>query len=217
MQIQSPFAAITRSLDGAVFEVLVRAHTPMSVAEIARSTENSYAGVRSCVLRLAAQGTVRASPAGKLTLYSFNSDHILAPAIREIVGAKARLWELVAELITQTFADQPLYAAVFGSAATGAMREDSDIDIYLERPVRADHDRFDVDAESLAWQVSRLTGNEVRPLIYGEDEVTGAMADQRVLSDIARDGVAVAGDAAGFRRRLRRGARAGTAHAAHRP
>ncbi|MGA1838825.1 nucleotidyltransferase domain-containing protein [Herbiconiux sp. 11R-BC] len=189
----------------------------MSIAEIARSTENSYAGVRSCVLRLTAQGTVRASPAGKLTLYSFNAEHILAPAIREIVGAKARLWERISTLITATFADPPVYAAVFGSAATGTMRENSDIDLFLERPKQAAHDRFDVDAESLAWQVSRLTGNEVRPLIYGEEEVSGAMSGKRVLADIAKDGVTVAGDAASFRRRLRRGARAraGSEHATH--
>lgn len=215
MQLQSPFLAITRSLDGAVLDALVRAHGPMSIAEIARSTENSYAGVRSCVLRLSAQGTVRASPAGKLTLYSFNGEHILAPAIREVVGAKGRLWERVTTLITETFADPPIYAAVFGSAATGTMRDDSDIDIFLERPKQADHDRFDVDADSLAWQMSRLTGNDVRPLVYGEEEVSGAMAGQRVLADIARDGVTVAGDAAGFRSRLRRGSRAKTDHAAH--
>ncbi len=214
MQVQSPFLAITRSLDGSVLESLVRAHQAMSIAEIARSTENSYAGVRSCVLRLSAQGTVHASPAGKLTLYSFNADHILAPAIREIVGARARLWERITTAITETFADQPIYAAVFGSAATGTMTDESDIDIYLERPAGADPDRFDVDADSLAWQVSRLTGNEVRPLIYGEEEVSGAMADQRVLADIARDGVTVAGDDAGFRRRLRRASRARSDHAA---
>ena len=215
MQVQSPFLGITRSLDGAVLDSLVRAHAPMSIAEIARSTENSYAGVRSCVLRLTAQGTVIGSPAGKLTLYSFNGEHILAPAIREIVNAKSRLWARISTIITETFADTPVYAAVFGSAATGTMRDDSDIDIYLERPKRADHDRFEVDAASLAWQVSRLTGNEVRPLVYGEEEVSGAMADQRVLADIARDGVGVAGDAAAFRSRLRRGARAKSAHAAH--
>ncbi|SDZ25939.1 nucleotidyltransferase domain-containing protein [Herbiconiux ginsengi] len=214
MQLQSPFLAITRSLDGAVLNSLVRSHAPMSIAEIARSTENSYAGVRSCVLRLTAQGTVLPSPAGKLTLYSFNAEHILAPAIREIVGAKSTLWERITTLITETFADPPVYAAVFGSAATGTMRDDSDIDIFLERPKRADVDRFDVDAESLAWQVSRLTGNEVRPLIYGEEEVSGTMAGQRVLADIARDGVTVAGDPEGFRSRLRRGARAKSEHAA---
>ena len=215
MQVQSPFLAITRSLDGAVLDSLVRARAPMSIAEIARSTENSYAGVRSCVLRLTAQGTVRASPAGKLTLFSFNDEHILAQAIREIVGAKSRLWDRITTLITELFADPPVYAAVFGSAATGSMRDDSDIDVYLERPKRADHDRFEVDAESLAWQVSRLTGNEVRPLIYGEEEVSGAMADQRVLADIARDGVTVAGDAADFRARLRRGATAAASRASH--
>jgi predicted nucleotidyltransferase len=215
MQIQSPFLAITRSLDGAVLDSLVRANAPMSVAEIARATDNSYAGVRSCVLRLTAQGTVRASPAGKLTLYSFNSEHILAPAIREIVGAKTRLWERIAELVAETFAVPPVYAAVYGSAARGTMRNDSDIDIYLERPKKADHDRFDVDADSLAWQVSRLTGNEVRPLIYDEDEVAGEMAGQRVLADIARDGVTIAGDVAAFRGRLRRGARAKSDRAAH--
>lgn len=207
MQIQSPFLAVTRSLDGAVLEALVGANGSMSIAEIARSTDNSYAGVRSCVLRLTAQGTVVASPAGKLTIYAFNPEHILAPAIREIVGAKARLWERTSILIADTFTDPPVYAAVFGSAATGTMREDSDIDIYLERAEEADVDAFDVEAHLLARQVSLLTGNEVRPLIYGENEVAGEMADQRVLAEIARDGVTVAGDAAEFRSRLRRGGR----------
>jgi predicted nucleotidyltransferase len=207
VQIQSPFLAITRSLDGAVLEALVKSHGPMSIAEIARSTDNSYAGVRSCVLRLTAQGTVTGSPAGKLTIYSFNPEHILAPAIREIVGAKARLWERIAMIIAGTFTHPPVYAAVFGSAATGTMREDSDIDLYLERPEKADADAFDIEAHLVARQIALLTGNDVRPLTYGEQEVSGAMADQRVLADIARDGVTVTGDAAEFRSRLRRGAR----------
>lgn len=91
MQVQLPFHAVTRSLDGAVLDVLVRSQAPLSVAEIARLTENSYAGVRTCIRRLVAQGTVSASPAGKLTLYSFNAEHILAPAISQIVNARTRL------------------------------------------------------------------------------------------------------------------------------
>ncbi|QJU54635.1 nucleotidyltransferase domain-containing protein [Herbiconiux sp. KACC 21604] len=207
MQVQMPFWAITKSLDGAVLEVLVHAHAPMSIADIARATSNSYAGVRSTVHRLASQGTVLRSPAGKLTLYSFNAEHILAGAVREIVSARARLWARISELVPQTFADPPVYAAVFGSAATGTMQEDSDIDLFFERPAGADPGRFEVDAESVAWQVFRLTGNEAHPLIYAEDEVAGALASQRVLADIARDGVPLAGDPAAFRRRLRRGRR----------
>lgn len=91
----------------------------------------------------------------------------------------------------------PEYAALFASAATGGMRPDSDIDLLV---VRADH--LDPDDETwrrhldeLASHVAAWTGNDAQILEYNAAEVAKARRSksERVLRDIAEDGITVFG------------------------
>lgn len=63
----------------------------MSVADIARATGMSYARARSCVLRPTTQRAFRATQVDRVTIYAFSSDHILDPAVSDIVNARTRV------------------------------------------------------------------------------------------------------------------------------
>ncbi len=87
----------------------------------------------------------------------------------------------------------------FGSVGRGDHHGDSDLDLFLVRPHDADGSWSD-DVAALAATASRWTGNDVRPLEYGEAEIEGG--DDPVLRDIEQSGITLSGDRAWFRRAL---------------
>lgn len=90
----------------------------------------SPAGIRLTVERLVEQGVIRVHSVGRTRGYSLNDDHLLAPALRTIAGAQVAFIDRMQALF------HPLptpFAAVFGSAARGEMRADSDIDARRRR------------------------------------------------------------------------------------
>jgi predicted nucleotidyltransferase len=97
---------------------------------------------------------------------------------------------------------RPQYAAIFGSAARGTMSEESDIDILLVRSEDAPIDIWDAQVSTLASDISRWTGNDVRPLEYTISELLAAR-DELVVRDIIKDGLTVAGRRAWLIQHLR--------------
>lgn len=78
-----------------ILRVLVGSDKPVMAAQIHRAivdggTQGSPAGVTSAVLRLAHHGVLSSDMAGNRTVYSFNPDHILADAVRELLKADQR-------------------------------------------------------------------------------------------------------------------------------
>lgn len=87
------------------------------------------------------------------------------------------------------------YATVFGSAATGRMTPDSDIDLLLVR-ASTDHDddTWDARVTELARLITAWTGNDGRIIEYTEDEFhAAAAAAEPLLRDIAEQGLTIAG------------------------
>ncbi|QEO13807.1 nucleotidyltransferase domain-containing protein [Agromyces intestinalis] len=204
MQLQHPLGAISGGVEGDVLAALTRAgDAQMDVAQLARLTGKSYTGVKLSLRRLVSQGTVLESHVGAKSLYRFNADHILAPAIGEIVSAKSRFLERVATQIRTDFTYAPMFAALFGSASRDDMTPESDIDLFLVRPDDADAAEFDDEASELALAITRLTGNDARMLVYGLDEIAEGPEAHPVLAEIARDGVMLAGTLDEFRKAIR--------------
>jgi hypothetical protein len=88
---------------------------------------------------------------------------------------------------------------LFGSAATGRMRPDSDIDLLVVRPKSVDIEgaEWRRQLESLSTAVTAWTGNDTRLLELDEDEVRrGLEGGERVLDDIRDHGVVLYGRAA---------------------
>ncbi len=107
----------------------------------------------------------------------------------------------------QRWSPPPTYAAVFGSAARGEMRSDSDIDLFLVRPDSPGAD-WDEQVSDLAIGASRWTGNDVRPLVLTRADIdTGAAPTdvgtvEPVLAEIVRDAITVIGSPTWLSRRI---------------
>ena len=82
------------------------------------------------------------------------------------------------------------------------MTSRSDLDLVLVRPDDASQTTWDEQVAELSRVVSAWTGNDTRPLEYTVSEFAGA-AGERVVQDIARDGLTVAGTRAWLTRQLR--------------
>lgn len=151
MNLSRPFGVISHPLDSAVLHVLsgtTEALTGRRVAQLAG--EGTQEGVRKALGRLVGEGVVAQQEAGRAILYRLNRDHLAAPAIEQLTDLRRALFRRLGE----TFAGwqkRPLHASMFGSAARGDGDVNSDIDIFLVRPMN-------VDADDPMWrdQVDRL-------------------------------------------------------------
>lgn len=194
-----PFQVVTPTVDGDVLGVLARAEasfTPPQVRDLIGF--HSVAGVRNSLVRLTAQGVVRSERVGRAYTYRLNRDHVAAS---HIIGL-AEAGREVVQRMRDHLGAWPLpceYAALFGSAATGTMTEESDLDVFVVRPDSIDadsdskwYDQLDVFVKaSTSW-----TGNDTRILEMSASEVEQGATTERVLLDIARDGIALAGSPA---------------------
>lgn len=205
MQLQRPFAVITPTLDGPVLGVLANVDESFSASELSRILpEASRAGIRLCLQRLAEQGVLTVQHLPRNIRYSFNRDHLAAPAIVELARMRASLLARLEDELGTWGELAPVWSAIFGSAATGAMRADSDIDLFLVQPPKATESAFDQWSDrvaTLAQDVSRWTGNDLRVLEMSVDDIRNA-PEEPVLDDIVAVGVRITGKPDWLRRRV---------------
>jgi predicted nucleotidyltransferase len=206
VQVQNPLAVISPTLDANVLVALALApETAFTTGQLQRvvptdgqGTPRSIPGIRKVLERLVEQGIVTSQPAGRTVLYRLNRDHLAA----DHVVALARLRGELLDRMEQELAGwrpPPVYAAMFGSAARGQMRPDSDIDVFI---VWADADQARAGEEktsAFADQVTRWTGNDTRLLIWTADEVRERAGREPVLGFIAEDAQTLCGNSAWLR------------------
>jgi predicted nucleotidyltransferase len=203
MQIQRPFALLTPTIDGDVLAVLARAEREFTPPEVHHLIgEHSVDGVRKALRRLADQGIVLQRRAGQAILYQLNREHLIAPAVATIAGFRELLLQRMRSEIESWRTATP-FAALFGSAAAGAMRTDSDIDIFIVRPNRTDPDDsiWRSQLDTLSRHCTNWTGNDARVLEYADKEVADGLArNDPVLSDIQNEGLRLTGPSGYLRR-----------------
>ncbi|MDQ1295358.1 MAG: hypothetical protein QG608_3243 [Actinomycetota bacterium] len=200
MELSHPMRVITSALDGDVLEVLARGEVLFTGREIARMVSASQQGVRNTLFRLVEQGIVCQERAGAAQLYRLNREHLAAGCVIALVGIRE---DLLARLRT-LFAgwSQPsAYAALFGSAARGEDRADSDLDLFVLRPAGlTDEDpEWVAQIEHLMDRASVWTGNDARVLQIGLDDLAVVDEPDGVLEDVLRDGIPLAGERAVLR------------------
>jgi hypothetical protein len=197
VQLERPFQVITPTVDGDVLLALARARAAFTGRGLHRVIgRHSVDGVRKAVERLARQGIVDVVVAGPSKLYSLNRQHLAAAHIVALAQLRDelidRFWHSLA-----SWTIKPAYAALFGSAAGGQMRADSDIDVFIMRPagVQAEDDAWAAQLDGLSRDGSRWTGNDVRVLEMSEDDAKLGPMDNEVLRDIRDHGIRLAGPA----------------------
>ncbi|NQD90987.1 nucleotidyltransferase domain-containing protein, partial [Paenarthrobacter sp. CM16] len=113
---------------------------------------------------------------------------MLAGIIAEAAQGRDRFMRFVSRAISR-WPERPQQVTLFGSAARGEMRNDSDIDLLFIIHDDARDELYEQIGD-LAVDVYSLTGNDVRPLIYEASEVRMAP----IFNSILREGVHVYGD-----------------------
>ena len=204
MDLTRPFQTVTPTLDGDVLAVLARAaDVPFTPGQVQRVLgRHSEEGIRKVLRRLTAHGTVRSTRIGNAYTYRLAEEHLAYP---HVLGL-ARLFDEFLERLEAAlgkWAIQPVYGAVFGSAARGTMTVHSDIDLLLVRPDDAAEDIWDRQVSDLLTAVSGWTGNDVRDLQFTAAQIKQSGMDEPVLRDVLREGLTVAGSARDFGRLLR--------------
>lgn len=203
MNLSRPLQAITPTVDGDVLAALASVDAAFTPGQLRRLLgKHSESGLRNCLERLAAQGVVTAVREGYAHQFSLNREHLVADSIIALAQTRARFLRALEHALGQ-WDPAPVYAAVFGSAARGDMRVDSDIDLLIVRADHIDVDAWDSAVEVLAAQISRWTGNDTRILQYADAELRAAAGHEPVLDDIRRDGLTVAGTRAWLASALR--------------
>jgi hypothetical protein len=137
------------------------------------------------------QGIVLVEQVGPSYRYWLNRDHLAAPHIIALAGLRAEFLSRLRARLAQW--ERPaVYAALFGSAARGDMRTGSDIDLLIVRPddIDPDDDRWVEQVTGLTSDVTSWTGNDARPLEYGDSETRRALRrGERVLKAVTTEGI----------------------------
>ncbi len=203
MQLQSPFAVVTPTLDGEILAVLARAESGFTVGQI-RSLlpHRSDEGIRKALHRLSAQGIVNSERMSSVVGHRLNRRHLAAPQVIAIARLRDTLIERMQESL-DAWPTPPRWTALFGSAARGEMRVDSDIDLFLVDP-GVDAELWETLTSAFAADVSAWTGNDLRILSLTEKEVRlGAAKRDPIIESLLADALVVSGPTDWLRRTVR--------------
>lgn len=204
MELNRPLSTITPTLDGDVLAALAQHDTTFTTGQLHRVLPSySKEGIRKTLRRLAKQGVVLSDRVGNTFAYRLNREHLAAA---HIIGL-SQLREVFLSRIEDRLASwdvQPVYAAVFGSAARGSMTGESDVDLLLVRPDGAEDEVWETQVGALMTDVTRWVGNDARPLEFTAAEVVARGRDEPVLTDVLREGLTVAGSRAWLAGQLRK-------------
>ncbi len=199
MLLHHPLATITPTVDADILQVLASADQPFTGRQLARLIpQRSTRGVTRALQRLVDHGIVHVAPAGAANLYQLNRQHLAADHIVALSRLRDTLAERISDHVEHWHRPVDL-VVLFGSAARNQMSLDSDIDLF----VVSDHvgtETWDTQAHQLAQQVRTWTGNDCRILEMTPQQVTDGAGDDPVLTEIARDGQTLHGDASLLRR-----------------
>lgn len=196
MDVSKPFTALSSGVDADVLVVLAGSTKPRSGRELARYAGRSNTGVQHVLDRLVDHGLVTRQEAGRTFLYSLNRDHLLAPAVEQMAGARIELVRRLRDAIG-SWEIPAVHASLFGSAARGDGDARSDIDLLIVRPADVDPDEahWRGQVDGLADLVRRWTGNNAGIAEVSEGELPRLRKDRPpVVEEVREDAVDLAGE-----------------------
>jgi predicted nucleotidyltransferase len=182
-------------LDVELLVELARSTQPRSGRELARRIERSWGGVRPVLNRLVAHGLLERDEVGATYVYRLNREHLLAPAVDQLAGARIAFLDRVRELVAQ-WEVQPVHVSIFGSMARGDGGTDSDIDFFIVRPRQVDleDEAWRQQLDGLSERVNTWTGNVASLVEVGAGELAELRRDDRpILKEIRSDAIDLAG------------------------
>lgn len=205
MDFQRPLSVVAPTLDGDVLGVLAGADEEFTGRRIHRVLgRGSEHGVRKAADRLVEQGIVSRRQAGQAKLYSLNRSHLAAPYVEGLGSLRAQLIERLKEAVAD-WEKPPSVLFLFGSVARGEAGNESDIDLFVVRPldVKEESPRWQEQLAELESDATAWTGNEARVIEYGKRDLAEA-AVREVAEEVLEDGVAIYGSRPRLRSLLKR-------------
>jgi predicted nucleotidyltransferase len=198
MDVARPFSALSDSVDVDVLVALAGSFKPRSGRELARMTGRSNTGVQHVLDRLVAHGLVERTEAGRAFMYVLDRDHLLAPAVEQMAGARVELVRRLREAIG-AWTVPAVHASLFGSTARGDGGLASDVDLFIVRPAGVDaEDRvWREQINGLAESVRRWTGNHAGIAEVFENELPQLRRDRPpIVEEVGADAIDLAGQPA---------------------
>lgn len=180
-----------------ILRALSTRSTPATAAQLERvAGAGTGAGIRRALERLSDHGVCTRGDAGGRSVYSLNYDHVLHPAVVELLKADRALPGRLRSAL-RTWDPVPRSAVLFGSAARRDGDPESDVDVLLVRPIpmsataKRDWAR---QVHELRSEVHRRTGNRLQVLDWTLPELRRHAASREPLIDeLLADGVTVHG------------------------
>lgn len=207
MDLSRPLSVVTPTIDADVLALLASVDVPFTGRQVHRVLgRHSQTGVNRVLNRLVHEGIVARTTAGSARTYLLNRDHLQAGAVLDLVGARERLVERLRTTMGE-WPDEPHFAALYGSAATGQHSDDSDIDLFIVRPddVEEDEDGWTEGLLELRALVARWTGNDCETVEMSTDDVDVAFAKQDpFIRSVGRQMIVIVGQGSYLRRSVAR-------------
>jgi len=174
-----------------VLRVLAQHGGMLASSEIVRRSRLSRESVRAGLLALESLGVVTASGSGHSKVYRLNDGHYLATTLTALFKAESERFEAILDAVRQSAAGRQLFSLfVYGSAARGDDRPDSDFDIGvvarkgdLEEVVDGLRGALRNEAERLTFlpNVVGLDFDDVRRLADDDDQWWKNVAQDAVV------------------------------------
>lgn len=160
----------------ALLRLLAGGGDPVSQREAARRTGIQVRSAQRALDDLVALGVVTRLAGGREYLVHLNTEHRLAPALAILFDAEADLFRTLRESLGQVAArqrPQPLALLLFGSAARGDDRLDSDLDILGVARTAVDAGALLEDLAETAAGIRKTFGAELRPVVLTLAQLRG--------------------------------------------
>ena len=196
MDLSRPWALIRSPIDMEVMRVLRGTTRPLTGRDVARLVRaGSQPTVNASLRRLSDEGLVHVEEAGNAYLYTFNREHLAAPAVELLADVRAELQRRLRDEIAG-WRIAPVHLSVFGSAARGDGDTKSDIDIFVVRPrdVPDDDPGWHEQLDGLSDHVLAWTGNHVGLSEVSEADLRRLRRERPpVVAELSRDAIAIVG------------------------
>ena len=192
MEFTSPLATVTPTVDGDVLAILARSDDWFTTTLLQEQIPTrSVPGIRNVLIRLGEQGIVQSMIVGRVHQYRLNRQHLAAESIIALARLRDAFIDRAAAAMG-AWHEPPLFAALCPSS-------EPRLCIVAITPRRV-HQQIWNDQVSEFEGAARLwTGNDVTVIPVGEDAVGEAST---LLDEVAREGIAIVGDFAWFRRSI---------------
>ena len=117
-----------------VLRALAQRSSPATAAQLSRvAGKGTPTGIRRALVRLAGHGLVSSEQVADRTVYTLNRDHVLYPAVSDLLRVSDELSRRLRSEISD-WQVPPASAALYGSAARRDGDTSSDIDLLIIRP-----------------------------------------------------------------------------------